>query len=91
METLKTVQPGGIWEPPTAYSSSCQMKDLEYIAFIVPFSSNRIDNLKLFLLNMHMYLQTTKNRFKYQIIVAEQKESTLFNKGSFNLKFSKFL
>ena len=64
-------------------NAPCQIDDLDHLVFIVPFSRSRLDNLKLFLINMHNYLQTVKYKFIYRIIVAEQdmRDKNLFNKG----------
>lgn len=81
---LKSLQSGGSWSPNHLDGSkACSVNNLEHIAFIVPFSRDRIENLKLFLLNIHAYLQTAEFKFKYTIIVAEQSETNgMFNKGN---------
>lgn len=85
---LKTLQPGGSWSPNHLDASkACSVDNLEHIAFIVPFSKDRIGNLKLFLLNIHAYLQTAEFKFKYTMIVAEQNETNgMFNKGNLTKK-----
>ena len=82
--SLKSLQPGGSWSPNHLDASkACSVVNLEHIAFIVPFSGDRIENLKLFLLNIHAYLQTAEFKFKYTIVVAEQNiTNEMFNKGN---------
>lgn len=81
LDVLNSVNPGGIWEPTIPNGRPCNTKNIEYIGFIIPYSSNRLDNLKMFILNMHLYLQTLESSFKYQIVVVEQQGLSLFNKG----------
>jgi len=78
-----SLKPGGHWYPKLSRFAPCQRDDIENIVFIVPFSRSRINNLKLFLINMHDYLQTVKYKFSYRIVVAEQdmNVNNLFNKG----------
>jgi len=81
---FKELQPGGIWMPKLNEPQHvCDHASLDEIVFIVPFSESRLDNLKLFLINMHWYLQTVEYKFNYRIIVVEQdmKKKSLFNKG----------
>lgn len=81
---FKTLNSGGYWVPTLRPSSACNYSDLDFLVFIVPYSKSRHDNLKLFLLNMHSYLQNVTYKFKYRIIVAEQEMLTpdqAFNKG----------
>lgn len=62
----------------------CKIQDIEHIVIIVPFSSSRLENLQLLLINLHSYLQKALFKFKYQIVVAQQEvisNTTLFNKG----------
>ena len=83
-EIINDLNPGGEWVPSVQSNKECQTKDLDEIAFIIPYSHDRLENLKLFLLNMHSYLKTVKYKFKYRIIVAEQLMSAhkrIFNKG----------
>ena len=79
-----SLQPGGVWEPALLPSAMCKLKDLDTVVFIVPYSHSRLENLKLFLLNMHGYLQSVNYKFNYRLVVVEQaeiNESNLFNKG----------
>jgi hypothetical protein len=80
---LKTVEDGGIWAPRMKPKAECQEADLDHIVFIIPFNRLRLDNLRLFLINIHRYLQTTVYPFKYRVLIAEQSknERVLFNKG----------
>ena len=59
------VELGGVYVP-RDLQSPCDVDNLQHIVFIVPFSRSRLDNLKLFLLNMHSYLTTVPNQFKYE-------------------------
>ena len=85
-EQFRALREGGHWLPEVLKADApCKPKDLEHILFIVPFSRNRLENLKLFLINMHAYLQRLRRPFEYRILVAEQRntvENQLFNKGS---------
>lgn len=78
-----SLKPGGFFLPMLKSNAPCQLDDLDHLVFIVPFSRSRLDNLKLFLINMHNYLQTVKYKFIYRILVAEQdmRDKDLFNKG----------
>ncbi len=83
-DQFASLQPGGVWEPALLPSAMCKLKDLDTVVFIVPYSHSRLENLKLFLLNMHGYLQSVNYKFNYQLVVVEQaeiNESNLFNKG----------
>lgn len=76
------LKPGGVWHPPINPNKQCQLADLDNVVFIVPFSRSRLDNLKLYLLNMHSYLKNLVNPFKYRIVLAEQVDMhSKFNKG----------
>ena len=82
LDFFKSLQPGGDWRPNHLNDSKlCTASHLEHIVFIVPFSRDRNENLKLFLLNIHSYLQTAEFKFRYTILVVEQGEPGLFNKG----------
>lgn len=81
LSSFRSLQPGGIWNPVLKKLTACQEVDLEFIAFIVPYSSNRLENLRTFISNIHSYLQTAVYKFKYQIIVVEQANPGDFNKG----------
>ena len=80
---------GGVFKPTFAAakdfgSSECNEANIDNIVFVVPYTANRFENLRLFLLNMHAYLQTAKHAFTYRIVVAEQvnlERSAGFNKG----------
>ena len=80
---FQSLQLGGNWLPSLNQNRECNHNDLDSIVFIVPFSKSRLENLKLFLINIHSYLQSVKYKFNYRIIVAEQeiKQNDLFNKG----------
>lgn len=79
---FKSLQPGGVWHPKLEPNKPCGVEDLDNVVFIVPFSRSRIENLKLFLINMHSYLQTYNHVFKYRILVVEQLDmGSRFNKG----------
>jgi hypothetical protein len=65
----------------TVASSPCSSDNIDNILFLVPFTNTRLDNLKLFLINMHSYLTRYPYRFKYRILVVEQVD---FNGGNFN-------
>jgi len=81
---FKELKTGGIWMPELSVPKNvCDHANLDHIVFIVPFSQSRLNNLKLFLINMHWYLQTVEFKFNYRIIVVEQdmKKTSLFNKG----------
>ena len=88
---FKDLSTGGLWTPTLNSGSECHIDQLEYIAFIVPYSASRIENLQLFLLNMHHYLQTAVNKFKYQIFVVEQESGDLFNKGMLLNRATKYV
>jgi hypothetical protein len=56
----------------------------DYLAFIVTYSEERFENLQLFLVNIHRFLQFQEWPFRYIVIVAEQTNvdaKTPFNKG----------
>lgn len=72
---------GGAYTPEFIKGSICNEFNLDYIVFIVPYTTNRLDNLRVFLINMHNYIQALPNQFKYKIVVAEQVNSKSFNKG----------
>ena len=58
------------------------MQNIDHVVFIVPFSRNRLDNLKAFVLNMHTYLQSVRHKFTYRLLVVEQANmDNGFNKG----------
>ena len=84
---LRELAPGGLWSPRfAAPNRECSEDDVEFIVFIVPYTQSRYENLKLFLLNMHSYLQKQRRPFRYRIVVAEQvqapgRRQVLFNKG----------
>ena len=84
---LNELRPGGFWSPRFSLADrQCSEDDVEFIVFIVPYTKSRFENLKLFLLNMHSYLQKQRRPFKYRIVVAEQvqkpgRTQVLFNKG----------
>jgi len=83
-EIVYDLNPGGEWLPAVHPNRDCKSNDLDEIAFIIPYSHDRFENLKLFLLNMHSYLKSVKYKFKYRIVVAEQLMSIHqrnFNKG----------
>ena len=77
------LEKGGLWVPSLiSYEKKCLVNDLDFVVFVIPYSSSRKDNLKLLLLNIHSYLQTVEKAFKYQIVVVEQvNQDVLFNKG----------
>ncbi len=63
------------------YSSSRRRSsapNLYHLAFIIPFR-NRLDNLKIFLCNLHPYL--IRHQVSYGIYLVEPVESATFNRG----------
>ncbi|RNA43210.1 Beta-1-4-N-acetylgalactosaminyltransferase bre-4 [Brachionus plicatilis] len=65
---------GGQFEP-----TDCE--PVSRVAIVIPYK-NREHNLRVFLYNMHPFLQ--KQRLKYTIFVVEQVNSDKFNKGKVN-------
>ncbi|RNA39128.1 beta-1-4-N-acetylgalactosaminyltransferase bre-4 [Brachionus plicatilis] len=81
-EVLNNLQLGGLWKPKLHPDKECKLDDLDHVVFVVPFSRSRYDNLKLFLINMHSYLQSYQYSFSYRILVVEQIDmDSKFNKG----------
>lgn len=56
---FKDLEPGGFWQPKYLDNKStpCNLKSIDYLIFLIPFSRSRIANLKLMLINLHKYLQ----------------------------------
>jgi hypothetical protein len=76
---VSNLKNGGSFQPKLMNSNkNCKMKS---IAFIIPYK-NRLDNLYVFLYNMHSYLQ--RQQLKYTIFVVEQINDSSFNKGILN-------
>lgn len=76
------LQSGGLWKPTFKPNKHCNLEEIDHLVFIVPFSRSRYDNLKLFLINMHSYLQNYQYSFSYKILVVEQIDmESKFNKG----------
>jgi hypothetical protein len=90
---FRNLQPGGRYIPTFLPNSPCNQKSIDYVVFLVTFTRNRVDNLALFLLNMHSYLRRVALKFTYKIVVVEQlaHERTLFNKGRLYNAAAKFL
>lgn len=89
MREFDQIQPGGVWNPPV---TPCGRDDIDNVLFIVPFTRSRMNNLKLFLVNMHAYLTSCPYFFKYRLVVVEQVDfdarKNNFNKGRlFNAAF----
>ncbi len=79
---FKNLKTGGIYLPKLTKNPACSLESLDNLAFIVPYTNSRLENLKVFLFNMHNYLQTLKHQFKYRILVVKQNnELNGFNKG----------
>jgi hypothetical protein len=74
---------GGIFTPQFTTKAPCNEESIDFVVFIVTFTRNRTDNLALFLINMHNYLQKAEYLFKYKIVVVEQlrTQTGMFNKG----------
>ncbi|CAF1093720.1 unnamed protein product [Brachionus calyciflorus] len=82
VEMFNNLELGGVWTPKVNSGKPCSVDDLDHVVFIVPFSRSRFDNLKLFLINMHSYLQNYPYSFKYRILIVEQIDMEVnFNKG----------
>ncbi len=84
IEQYLKLKPGGLYEPQLKLGQPiCNEKNIDNIVFIVPYTKSRQENLRLFLLNMHQYLQAQTSKFKYRILVVEQNNflSKPFNKG----------
>ncbi len=76
---LDNIKHGGSFEPKILNENkNCKTKS---IAFILPYK-NRLDNLYIFLYNMHPYLQ--RQQLKYTIFLVEQINDSPFNKGILN-------
>ncbi|RNA09692.1 Beta-1-4-N-acetylgalactosaminyltransferase bre-4 [Brachionus plicatilis] len=71
---MKNLNIGGQFEP-----KDCE--PVSRVAIVIPYK-NREHNLRMFLYNMHPFLQ--KQRLKYTIFVVEQVNSDKFNKGKVN-------
>lgn len=63
LEEFKELQIGGEWTP-KGLRNPCNVDNIDHVVFIVPFTRSRLDNLKLFLINMHAFLQKVSNPFK---------------------------
>lgn len=68
---IKSIKLGGSWEP-----KNCKSKSR--VALIIPYK-NRKENLRIFLYNMHPFLQ--RQELNYTIFLVEQINHGLFNKG----------
>jgi hypothetical protein len=64
----------------TEINSGCQSSEFKFkkIAIIIPYR-DRLDNLKIFLNNMHLYW--TKQKINYGVYLIEPAESLKFNRG----------
>lgn len=62
-DMFKSLKPGGEWIP-SGLKYPCNSSNIDYVVFIVPFTRSRIENLKLFLINMHAFLQKVENPFR---------------------------
>lgn len=64
-EEFKRLKLGGEWTPgEDQLNAPCNPSNIDYVVFIVPFTRSRLENLKLFLVNMHMFLQNAANPFR---------------------------
>lgn len=63
VEEFDKLESGGEWTP-SDLQAPCNVNNIDYVVFIIPFTRSRIDNLKLFLINMHKFLQNTPYSFK---------------------------
>ncbi|XP_013406056.1 uncharacterized protein LOC106170630 isoform X2 [Lingula anatina] len=69
---LKTgIKLGGQWKPENCTAQT-------HVAIIIPFR-DRDAHLRIFLNNMHPFLQ--KQKLDYRIYIVEQKATTIFNRG----------
>jgi hypothetical protein len=64
---FNSLDAGGAWSPTLKANSPCGLADLDNVVFIITYSSSRLQNLKLFLLNMHAFLQNLRHPFKVNI------------------------
>ncbi|XP_064629551.1 beta-1,4-N-acetylgalactosaminyltransferase bre-4-like isoform X2 [Lineus longissimus] len=69
--SFTNLEPGGLYKPP-----DCRSR--HKVAIVIPYR-NREKHLKIFLNNMHPFLQ--KQQLEYGIYVVEQKEGTTFNRA----------
>lgn len=68
-DEFKRLKLGGEWTPgEDQLNAPCNPSNIDNVVFIVPFTRSRLENLKLFLVNMHMFLQNVPNPFKYEIL-----------------------
>lgn len=82
LEIFSNLESGGLWKPKFKPDKHCNLEDIDHVVFVVPFSRSRYDNLKLFLINIHSYLQNYEYSFSYKILVVEQTDmESKFNKG----------
>ncbi|XP_076444834.1 beta-1,4-N-acetylgalactosaminyltransferase bre-4-like [Babylonia areolata] len=81
-ETFSMLQPGGRYSPPTCRPN-------QKLAIIIPYRDRRV-HLKIFLRNMHPFLQ--KQQLDYTIFAIELKEGIDFNRAMlFNIGFNEAL
>ena len=81
LKNFNLIQNGGKYEPILIKNPKCDLNQIDFIAFVVPYY-NRLENLNILILNLHNYLTSNKKyQFSYIIVVAEQSTSAKFNKG----------
>jgi len=68
---MTSLQPGGSWAPKTC-------KARHRVALVIPYR-NRLENLKYWLFNMHLFLQ--RQEIEYTVFIVEQMFNENFNKG----------
>jgi hypothetical protein len=64
--------------------ANCKLESVDYVVFVVTFTRNRLENLALYLINMHAYLMRVQYQFTYKIVVVEQLSGGGNETGSFN-------
>jgi hypothetical protein len=82
-ELYRNIQDGGVYTPLfKLYKRMCSASTIDNIVFVVAYSKPFYAHLRIFLLNMHNYLQTLTYQFRYRIMVVEQiSNQTYLNKG----------
>jgi hypothetical protein len=80
---FKNIQDGGVYTPLfKLYKRLCNEQNIDNVVFLVAYSKLYHSRLRIFLLNMHNYLQTLEYQFRYRIMVVEQMgNQTYLNKG----------
>ena len=81
LTNFNSIQSGGEYQPNLKPNPPCDLNQIDFLAFVVPYM-NRLENLNLLILNLHNYLTSNTNyQFSYVILVAEQSTNGYFNKG----------